>query len=192
MQKNDTFHSILIVSAAETVLSGMMRSFAGFYTIDTIANAAAARRCILERYYDLIIVNGLLPDETGEELAIDAADSCNASVLLLMPQEMFEETLDQVTDHGVLMLPKPVSRGRLDKALRYLIAVQDRIHSLEKKVQAAEEKLEEQKLVSRAKLLLMERRGLKEEDAHRLIGKTAMDNGISRGKAARRILDDME
>lgn len=192
MQKDDTFHSILIVSATEAFVSGIQRSLVGFYTIDTRANAAAARRCILERYYDLIIVNGLLPDETGVALAMDAADSCNASVLLLMPQEMFEEALEMVTEHAILVLPKPVSKGRIDRALRYLIAVQNRMHSLERKVLAAEEKLEEQKMVSRAKLLLMERKKMKEDDAHRLIGKMAMDHGISRGKAARRILEDME
>ena len=67
-----------------------------------------------------------------------------------------------------------------------------RIHELEKKNRVLEEKLEEMRLVSKAKFLLVERDHMTEDDAHRLIGKMAMDNGISRGSAARRILEDAD
>nr|MCR5545759.1 ANTAR domain-containing protein [Lachnospiraceae bacterium] len=54
------------------------------------------------------------------------------------------------------------------------------------------EKVEEVRIVSKAKLLLMEERKMSEDDAHRFIGKTAMNNGISRRKAAEMIMDDLE
>ena len=62
----------------------------------------------------------------------------------------------------------------------------------EKKIQKAEEKLEELKIVNQAKFLLIEKKHMTEDEAHRYIGKQAMDGGISRGRAAQRILDDLE
>ena len=188
----DIYHSILIVSVSEQFVSIVRKSLSGFTTVDIRKSSATARRCILERYYDLIVINGPLPDEMGEDLAIDAAEGCNASVLLVTPQDMFEDVLEHVTDHGVLVLPKPSPRGRIDKAVRFLTATQNRMHNLEKKTLAAQEKLEELQYVSRAKFFLMEHAHMTEDEAHRFIGKKAMDNGISRGKAARRILDEME
>ena len=189
--KDDIYHSILIVSASEQFNMIVKKSLAGFLTIDIRKSAALARRCVLERYYDIVVINAPLPDERGEELAIDVTAKCSASVLLVTPQDVFEDMLSRVTDYGVLVVPKPFPRGRIDRAIRFLVAVQNRIHILERKTTAAEERLEEMRLVNKAKFLLMERKRMTEDEAHRLIGKQAMDSGVSRGKAARRILDEM-
>jgi response regulator NasT len=46
-------------------------------------------------------------------------------------------------------------------------------------------------VVSRAKITLMEKKNFTEDEAHRYIGKYAMDNGISRGRAATLIMEDL-
>ena len=190
-KRDDIYHSILIVSASEQFNTIVKKSLSGFLTVEVRKSAALARRCILERYYDIVVINAPLPDERGEELAIDVTDACNASVLLVVPQDVYEDSLSSVTDHGVLVVPKPFPRGRIDKAIRFLTAVQNRIHKLEQKTIAAEEKLEEMRLVNKAKFLLVEKKHMTEDEAHRYIGKQAMDSGVSRGRAARRILDEM-
>ena len=191
-KRDDFYHSILIVSASEQFDLLVKKSLAGFTTIDIRKSASMARRCILERYYDIVVINSPLPDETGEDFAIFVTEKCNASVLMVTPQDVYEDALSRVTDFGVLIVPKPSPRGRIDKAIRYLVAVQDKIHTVEKKAQAAEEKLEEMRTVSKAKFILVEKKHMTEDEAHRLIGKMAMDNGISRGRAARMILDEEE
>lgn len=188
----DMYHSVLIVSASEQFVQLIKKSLKGFVTTDVRISIASARMCILERYYDLIVINMPLPDETGEEFAVDAAEKSNASVLLVASQDVYEDVLQKVTDHGILVMPKPSPRGRIDKAVRYLTAVQNKIHEQELKTRAAEEKLEEMRMVDRAKFLLMEEKHMSEDEAHRYIGKQAMDNGVSRGRAARRIIDEIE
>ncbi len=189
-KKDDIYHSILIVSASEQFNLIVKKSLSGFITTEIRKSAVLARRCFLERYFDIVVINGPLPDETGEELAIDAAEQSSASVLLVTPQAVFEEMLANVTDHGVLVVPKPVPRGRIHQAIRFLAAIQNRIHIQERKTQAAEEKLEELRLITRAKFFLIEKKQMTEDEAHRFIGKQAMDQGISRGKAAGRILEE--
>lgn len=190
--KDDRYHSVLIVSALEQFDSFIRRSLPAYSMVDVRRSAALARRSILERYYDLVVINAPLPDETGEEFAIDVTEKCSASVLLVTPQDRFEDALVRVTDHGVLVMPKPSPRGRIDKSVRFLVAVQSRMHKLEEKAITLEEKMEELRLVSKAKVLLVEKKKMTEDEAHRLIGKQAMDQGISRRRAAQRLLDDLE
>ncbi|MCR4922610.1 MAG: ANTAR domain-containing protein [Lachnospiraceae bacterium] len=191
-KKEDIYHSILIVSSSEQFGSLVKGFFSGFVTIDSQKSAAQARRCVLERYYDLILINSPLADETGEDFAIDVTESSNASVLLVSPREQYEEVLERLTEYGVLVLSKPLPRRRLDNAFKFLGALQKRIRNIEDKNRALEEKMEELRLVSKAKFYLVEEEGMTEDEAHKYIGKMAMDNGISRGKAARRILDDAD
>lgn len=190
--KDDIYHSILIVSQSEQFNSVVRQSLVGISSIECRKSAAEARRSILERYYDIIVINGPLQDETGESLALDAAEKSNALVLLAIPREIYEDVQDHVTDHGVLVIPKPLTRNRVDKAIRYLTAVQKKIHVLERKNVKAEEKLEEMRIINKAKFLLVEQRHMTEDQAHRFVGKQAMDHGISRKRAAQSIIDDME
>lgn len=56
----------------------------------------------------------------------------------------------------------------------------------------AREKTEEIRQVDRAKFTLIENRHMSEDEAHRYIGKLAMNNGVSRRRAAAMILDEYE
>lgn len=188
---DDTVHSALIVSASEQFETLIKRSLMDVITVESRKSGAMARRYVLERYYDLVIINAPLPDESGEELALDIVEQCDASVLMVVPQDIFEDVLERVTEQGIMVMPKPSPKGRIDKSVRFLVATQNKLHKLEAKVAKAEEKLEEMRVVNKAKLVLINKKKMSEDEAHRYIGKLAMDNGISRGRAAERILDDL-
>ena len=189
MPKKEAFqHSILIVSTSEQFDTIVKKSLTGYLTIDTAKSGAAARRRLSERDYDLLVVNTPLPDELGTQIGLDFAEQGSMSILYITPKEIFEEVLEQVTDQGIMVLPKPAPKGHIDKAVRYLTAMQNRFKKIQKKTVSVEEKMEEIRIVSRAKLLLVERRHLSEEEAHRMIGKEAMDHGISRRQVAEKLL----
>jgi len=190
MKDSGAPRSILIVSDSGNFDSVVKRSLKGFITIDTRKSGALARRCILERDYDIVVIKSPLPDETGEALAIDVAEKSDASVMIVIPQEFFEEIAEKVTDYGVFVISELSFRNYTDKSVRFLIAMQNRVIRFKQKLIKAEEKTEEVRIVSKAKLLLMEKKHMSEDDAHRFIGKVAMNNGISRRKAAEMILED--
>ena len=193
-KRDDIQHSVLVVSASESFNEIVKKSLppGDILSTDFQKSSILARRRILERYYDLVLINAPLQDETGLEVAFDVAEQSRASVLLVVPKDVFEEVAEQVADIGVLAIAKPFTLRRMDKAIRFLLATQNKMHALEKKIQKAEEKLEELKIVNHAKFLLVEQKHMTEDEAHRYIGKQAMDGGISRGRAAQRILDDLE
>ncbi len=193
MPKYEGFgHSVLIVSASEAFETAVRKSLRGFASVDSRKHASSARRYLLERYYDLIVINAPLPDESGEQLARDIAQEGYASVLLAVPSEVYDDALERVSDYGILVISKPVSIRSLDKALRFLTALQNRIMRIERKLQEAEERMQEIRVIDKAKFLLVEREGLTEDDAHRQIGKLAMNQGISRKLIAERIIESYE
>ncbi len=191
-KSEDIQYFMLIVSASEQFVPFVKKSVSGisFAAVDHKKNAEAARRSILERYYDLVVIDAPLPDGNADEFALDIVGNCDVSVLLIVPRDFYEDSLERVAKQGVLVLPKPAPRGRMEKALGFMIAARRKIHVLEGKLRNAEDRLEELRIVTRAKFLLMERDGMTEEEAHRFIGKEAMDNGVSRGRIAERILDE--
>ena len=193
-KKEDILHSVLIVSVSEQFAALVKRSLTQKNCMGMVLrkNAGMARRSILERYFDIVIIDVPLPDELGVEMALDIRDKCEVSVLLVVSKDMYDDVLNRVTDYGILVIAKPFPRGILDKAIRFLIATQNRIRRLEMKVQNAQEKIREIRTVDKAKILLVQMEKMTEDDAHRYIGKYAMDRGISRGSAARMILEDLE
>ena len=185
-------YSILVVSGSEQFDAVMRKSLKFFTVIHFRKNAAAARRGMLEQSYDMIVINSPLPDEFGEQFALDVAQHGSASVLMVVPAQVYEDVLEYVTDEGILVISKPLPQGRLDKAIRFLAAIRARNGVLEKKLLTVQERLEEIRIVDKAKFALIEHRHLTEDEAHRLIGKEAMNHGVSRRRIAEQILDEYE
>ena len=184
--------SVLIVSSSERFDMLVKKTARGFETIDIRRSIAIARRCVLERDYDLIVVNCPMPDEMGVEFALDVAEKTSASLLLVVPAEIYNDVLEQVTDLGILAISKPVPSGRIDQAIRYLISVQNKVHKLIVKNRKLEEKMEELRLVSKAKIILVEKKKMTEDEAHSFIGRQAMNSGATRRTVAERILDEYD
>ncbi|MCR4673634.1 MAG: ANTAR domain-containing protein [Lachnospiraceae bacterium] len=191
-KQKDISHSILIISSTEQFEMQVKKHLVGFLTIDVRKSCAAARRAILEQNYDIIVMRLPLPDDLGLDLALDAVEDSTASVLVEVPREIYEDVTDRLSDYGIMVMPSPSQMFQLDKALRYMKARQNVVHNLKQKLQKAQEKTEEVRIVSKAKLMLMEEKHMTEDDAHRFIGKTAMNNGISRRKAAEMIMEDLD
>ena len=192
--RDDIQHSILIVTDAEAFADLVFRSLpSGTYVHTEVRKSiAAARRSVLERYYDIVIINAPLPDEPGILFALDVTEKSSSSVLVVTPRDNYEEVLEQLSDYGILVLPKPFPRGRMGQSIRFLAAFQKKVFRLERKIQESEAKMEEQRIVTKAKFLLVEKEHMTEDEAHRLIGKRAMDAGISRRRAAQLLMDDYE
>lgn len=190
----EILHSILVVSCSEQFNMDFRQMLPGnlFVSLEFRKNITQARRQILERWYDIVVINIPLPDENGLDLAMDIAEKGRASVLIAAPSEIYEMVLDYVTDYGILAIPKPSSKNRIEKALRYLMKVQEKLAGMQKELELARKRLEEMRLVNKAKFLLVEQKHMTEEEAHRHIGKLAMDQRISRQKAAEEVIEDFE
>ena len=184
-------YSVLIVSGSKTFDAAIRNSLSRkqFPVMDFCGSASAARRSVFEKDYDILAVCCPLTDEFGHELALDAAMRTAASVLLAVPAEVYEDVLEHVTDQGILVLERSAVRERIGTAVRFLAAIRNRRHQLEKEIRRANEKLEDVRIISKAKVYLMTEQNMTEDEAHRYIGKQAMNQGVSRRRIAEQLLE---
>ena len=152
-------------------------------------SGSETRRALAEGDWALVIVNAPLGDESGLELAAEAAQRTQAGILLLVKAELADAVSARVETSGVMVVPKPVPRQLFDQALRYAQAARNRLMALHQENRRLEKKLEEMRLMDRAKCMLIQCRGLTEQQAHRQIEKRAMDTRQTRGAVALEILD---
>ena len=185
-------YSLLLVSASKSLKERILSLFSGGHSGNSLTSIVhsinAARRALAERAYDLVVIDAPLSDGFGTRLAVDACVKSEAGVLLLVPGEYYEEISMKTLSAGVIVTEKPADIQTLEQRLRNLCAVRERLRRMERKRASVEEKIEEIRLVNRAKWLLIERLGMKEADAHRYIEKQAMDQRESKRKVAEGIL----
>ena len=72
--------------------------------------------------------------------------------------------------------------------IKIAIAVQYKVKILSSQTIKLKEKMEEIRLINRAKMLLMQNKGMTEPEAHRYLEKQAMDNGKKRTAVAEEII----
>lgn len=183
-------YSILIVSSNEqfnmavkkVLPSGRCR------TVEIRKSASAGKRELLSRRYDIVIVNAPLTDELGTDFVIDIQNKYKVGIVLAVPGEICNDVTERMIDQGIITIPKPLKDQALGRSLRLLFAFKDQMKRSEKKILTLEEKMEELRTVSRAKILLVQK-GMTEDEAHAYILKQSMDRGLTKRAVAEEILE---
>lgn len=190
MSLEERMYSVLIASASESfnsALSPLLRE-STFSPVHVAASISAAQRMLAERSFDFVFVNSPLPDDPGIRFAVDSCSSRGTIVLLLVKSEIHMSVYDKVMPHGVFTLPKPLSKSTLAQALGWMTSARERLRRIEKKSLSLEEKMEEIRLINRAKWLLISELKMDEPHAHRYIEKQAMDLCITKRQVAENII----
>lgn len=186
--------SALIISYTEksiAYLTDILKE-ASVSNITTTSNAGEARRMLIEKDFDLCIINAPLPDEFGESLARNIAEKETSEVILIVKAELFDEICDRVEEYGVITISKPISKSLLWNALKLAKATHRRINAIRKENEKLIQKIEDIRIVDRAKCILISNLSMSEPEAHRYIEKQAMDMRITRRKVAEEILRTYE
>ena len=186
----DSRYSVLIVSSSEqfNILVKKILPDRRFNVIECRKSASSARRELLIRDYDVVIINAPLSDGMGNDFVMDIVERHSSGVILAVPAEVYSNVNDHLIEYGVLTVSKPLKISELEKMLKLVIALNDRLRTAQKKIATLQEKMEELKMVSRAKIILVSR-GMSEEEAHEYIIREAMNNGLTKKQVAEDIID---
>ena len=187
-------YRVLLVSAGEKFNASALALLPNtdFWPVTVAGSLSTARRLGVNAQYDLVLVNAPLPDGIGVEFAAEVSEETDAAVLLLIRQELYEETHAKVLPSGVMTLAKPTNTQMLTQSIRSLCAMRERLRVMRQHQTTVEEKIDEIRLVNRAKWLLIAHEGLTEPEAHRLISKTAMDRHKTKREIAQELLQKYE
>lgn len=155
-------------------------------------SGAEARRLLASADFDLIVINAPLPDEFGGELSQFAAQQTSAGILLLTKAEIAGAVAEKLEGDGVFVLPKPLNRDLFFQSLHLARAVHSRVSSLTRENRKLQQRIEDIRLVDRAKCILIECCAMTEPEAHSYIEKQAMDHRVNKRDVARQILNSEE
>lgn len=184
----------LIVTGSDKATESL-RDFlrlSGCMSIVTLSSGSEARRAIMEREYDIVVINTPLSDEFGAELSVNVCEKTTAGIILIVKSEISDEIASKVEDAGVFVLAKPFGRQTFFQAVRLLSVARNRMYSLQNQNKKLLRKIEDIRLIDRAKCVLIANLTMTEQQAHRYIEKQAMDMRQSKKEVAESILKTYE
>jgi len=162
---------------------------AGYEVSATLGSPVALLKTIEELEPDVIVIDTESPSrDVLEHLVVVTQHTPRPIVMFAAdgsPQTIREATRAGVSAYVVDGLDKSRIRSIVDAAVARFEELQDLCGRLAE----ANQRLDERKLVERAKGLLMKARGLDEEGAYRALRRMAMDQNRRIGEVARSVID---
>lgn len=190
MSLQERVYSVLIVSASEKFQSSLLPLLpeSSYSPVLTASSVGEAERDRNQRDFDFIFINSPLPDDAGFRFAIDCCQAGGTVTVLFAAAALYDQVRARVEEHGVFVLPRPVPRDAILRGLNWMTAARERLRGYEQKARPIEEKMEEIRLVNRAKWLLISELKMSEPDAHHYITHQAMDRCVSKRAVAEEII----
>jgi len=185
--------SVLVVSSSEQGANFVRKLLdpGRYESVTVLKNAGEARRRLISSSFDVIIINTPLSDEFGHELAMSAADN-SAGTVLIVKNQLFDEISHKMERFGVMTLSKPLTASLFQQTLSLIHATQERLKRIEKENVNLRTKIDEIRIINRAKCVLIEYLKMSESEAHRYIEKQAMDMRSTKYRIAEKILKTYE
>ena len=138
---------------------------------------------------DLLIAVMPLGDGTGVEGIIDVAQRHPQLMsILLVRQEAYEQVTYQCRNQQIFVIAMPFKRQVLAEAASFMLRIRTVIDDKDKELVRLRKNLSEIRIITSAKIRLMQTRQMTEEDAHYYLEKEAMDRSLSKKEVAEEIL----
>lgn len=148
----------------------------------TCRSGDQVRRAMSKQTCYCVVCSPHLSDGPAEWLYEDLPPAC--SLLLVGPQHM----LDACGSREVFKLATPIRKEEALSTVKLLLQFG---HRMEKFVRPRRTGVE-QELVDNAKKLLMDHKGISEDEAHRMLQKRSMDAGSRLTQTARQVIREYE
>lgn len=176
---DEALHNLALTSQLEAL---------GHEVVATASNGQEAVELAREKRPDMAILDIRMPVMTGPEAAHEIHKDRPIPIIILSAYSD-RRTVDEATRSPVFhYLVKPVDPDDLAPAIAVARARFGEWTDARKERDSLELKLEERKVLDRAKGILMETRGLSEREAYRFLQKSSQDRNTPMIDLARKIL----
>ncbi|HNP85431.1 MAG: response regulator [Chloroflexi bacterium SZAS-1] len=174
--------SLIRMNLKETLVS------LGYLVVGEAGDGVSVVNLARELRPDLVIMDIKMPKLDGIQAAKMLTEDKIAPVLLLTAYSD-RELVDRAREAGVVnYIVKPFRDAELLPAIEIAMARYAEFQEIDKKIGDLQETLETRKLVERAKGVLMDTQGLKEQEAFRKIQQLSMNTRKSMREIAQAIL----
>jgi AmiR/NasT family two-component response regulator len=184
----------LLISHSEqsaVSLSQLLES-EGYTEISVCQTSQEAKELANGEIFDLICVNAPLEKENGIELSKYFAETTRSSVVIIVPQRNADYVNDALTEHGVLVIAKPVNKHLFHHFLQFTECFKMRMFRVIEENEKLKHMVADMKIINRAKFLLITCLNMSEDQAHRYLEKQAMDLRTSKLEVAKQVIRTYE
>ena len=141
--------------------------------------------------FDYIFISVPLENESGLELLTELRELTEAPLIAIVREEAADTALKRLAPIGAYIVTKPVFKGALMQAIRFCETHAGSEVVFRKRIAELEKQAELDRKLTRAKLIVMSKENLSEDEAHRRIQKLAMDLRTSQYEVADDIINGL-
>ncbi len=164
----------------------------GYDKISVFSSAGNFRRNALFSNADLVIIDSPLSDEFGGELAENVSEAMDCGILFISRSFIAHNMIHRLDRQGVVFLSRPFTKESFRKAVHIVSQNRARMAGNIRENSSLLEKIDEMRLINRAKRALIQYLDFTETQAHKYIEKQAMNNRLTRCEVALKILASYE
>lgn len=147
-----------------------------------------AKEKLRNEIFHFVLIQTPIQDEFGVRSAQEIAHYYKVGVLLFVKADIYDQVNYKLKESGVFVISKPCSKQSLYQAMELLDTMQTQLQKKELEIYTLKKKMQEEKMINRAKMLLIEKYHYSEEKAHHALEKAAMDHGKSKVEIAKALL----
>lgn len=179
-------YNILLVSSSEKFnqqISDLMSK--SIYPDITISNnIEQAKRLLIERSFDIVLINSPVASEKGFDFALSISDNDSSGILLFSKAVDYDEAYFKMHEFGIYVLAKPTEGDLFIQSLRILCSTRDKINEAKKDSLSYKSKLDEINIIAEAKMIIVKNLHASENEAHKMIEQNAMNLRINKKLSA--------
>lgn len=138
--------------------------------------------------YDAIVVSMPLRSEFGLGFVTEVSKKTTAPIIVLARADIADDVQKRVKFTGAFVLEKPFTKSVLQQTVKMAVIAQENFNRLQNEKTELQGKLDDVKIIDRAKCCLIEYLNMTEMQAHKHIQKRAMDSRRTQREIAEDIL----
>ncbi|TRW95886.1 ANTAR domain-containing response regulator [Candidatus Methylobacter oryzae] len=159
----------------------------GYSVVDTAKSKSNIQSLVMDGSFDLVIFNIDSPKKYFQD--IHYISQHRTLPVIIFAADETADTINQIVKAGVsAYIVNGLEAGRINSIIAIAVARFKEQQRLRSELEKTKAKLEERKLIDRAKGILIKARGFTEDDAYHALRKLAMDRNITIGEMAKNII----
>ena len=183
---------VLVISSSKTASEALVSFIRdSFRCTPKLVESAYQAKMYLdsEPSVELAVINSPLMDEPGLELAEYIIEKTAANCIFMIKDEYIEKISRRAEKCGIIIVGKPFSKTLLYQLVKTLDIAVTRSLKLYAENLRLEDKIKEIQTVDKAKFLLMQYKGMTEDETHAYLEQYAMNKRKKKRIAALEIID---
>ncbi|WP_282172540.1 ANTAR domain-containing response regulator [Cytobacillus firmus] len=166
----------------------LMLKDAGYEVVAEAGDGERAVELAFSLKPDLILMDIKMPNLNGLKASEIISNKINTPILLLTAYSQ-REYIDKAKKANILgYLVKPINEASLIPAVEIALRQAENAKAIREQVETMNQKLNDRKIVEKAKGILMQKFNMPEEDAFRKMRKISMNKQVTLENVAKRII----